>query len=63
MTLHHLGGDHRLCRAGGGQSPEGSLALLVQQAHMTVPVVSAHVFETLLIAYVVPLAGNLFRGI
>jgi small-conductance mechanosensitive channel len=39
------------------------LALLVHYAHVAVPVVSAHVFETLLIAYVVLLAGNLFRGI
>lgn len=38
-------------------------ALLVQYAHMAIPVVSGHGFETLLIAYLVLLAGNLFRGI
>ncbi|MGZ5918018.1 MAG: hypothetical protein ACXWJ4_12010 [Methyloceanibacter sp.] len=39
------------------------LALLVQYAHMAIPVVSGHGFEALLIAYLVLLAGNLFRGI
>ena len=38
------------------------LALLVRYAHVSVPVVSAHVFETLLIGYLVLLVGNLFRG-
>lgn len=39
------------------------LALLVRYAHVSIPVVGAHVFETLLIGYLVLLAGNLFRGI
>jgi hypothetical protein len=39
------------------------LALLVQYAHVSIPVVSAHVFETLLIGYLVLLVGNLFRGL
>jgi len=39
------------------------LALLVRYAHVSVPVVSAHVFETLLIGYLVLLVGNLFRGL
>ena len=39
------------------------LALLVRYAHISVPVVSAHVFETLLIGYLVLLAGNLLRGL
>ncbi len=39
------------------------LALLVQYAHVSIPVVSAHVFETLLVGYVVLLVGNLFRGL
>ena len=39
------------------------LALLVRYPHVSVPVVSAHVFETLLIGYLVLLVGNLFRGL
>jgi len=39
------------------------LALLVRYAHLSVPVVSAQVFETLLIGYLVLLVGNLFRGL
>jgi len=39
------------------------LALLVRYAHVAIPVVSAHVFETLLIGYLVLLIGNLFRGL
>ena len=39
------------------------LALLVHYAHVLIPVVSAHVFETLLIGYIVLLVGNLFRGL
>ena len=39
------------------------LALLVRYAHVAIPVVSAHVFETLLIGYLVLLVGNLFRGL
>jgi hypothetical protein len=38
------------------------LALLVRYAHVAIPVVSAHSFETLLIAFLVLLAGNIFRG-
>ena len=39
------------------------LALLAHYAHVSIPVVSAHVFETLLIGYLVLLVGNLFRGL
>lgn len=39
------------------------MALLVQYAHVSIPVVSAHVFETLLIGYLVLLVGNLLRGL
>jgi hypothetical protein len=39
------------------------LALLVHYAHVSIPVVNAHVFETLLIGYLVLLVGNLFRGL
>ncbi len=39
------------------------LALLVQYAHAAIPLVVDHGFEALLIAYLVLLAGNLFRGI
>lgn len=39
------------------------LALLVHYAHVSIPVVRDHVFETLLIGYLVLLAGNLFRGV
>jgi hypothetical protein len=39
------------------------LALLVQYAHAALPLVAGQGFETLLIAYLVLLVGNLFRGI
>ena len=39
------------------------LALLAHYAQVSIPVVSAHVWETLLLAYLVLLIGNLFRGI
>jgi hypothetical protein len=39
------------------------LALLVQYANAALPLVAGHGFETLLIAYLVLLVGNLFRGI
>ncbi len=39
------------------------LAVLVHYAHVKIPVVSAHVFETLLVGYLVLLIGNLFRGL
>jgi hypothetical protein len=39
------------------------LALLVHYAYVAIPVVSAHVFETLLIGYLALLVGNLFRGV
>ncbi len=39
------------------------LALLVRYAHVAIPIVSAHVFETLLVGYLVLLVGNLFRGL
>ena len=38
------------------------LALLVRYAHIAIPIVSAHSFETLLIGFLLLLAGNLFRG-
>ena len=38
-----------------------TLTLLVRYAHVSIPVVSAHVFETLLIGYLVLLVGNLFN--
>jgi hypothetical protein len=39
------------------------LALLVRYAHAAIPVVGAHTFETLLAAFLLLLAGNLFRGV
>ena len=39
------------------------LALLVRYAHVSIPLVSPHVFETLLIGYLVLLVGNLSRGL
>jgi hypothetical protein len=36
------------------------LALLVRYAHLSIPVVSAHVFETLLVGYLVLLVGICF---
>jgi hypothetical protein len=39
------------------------LALLVRYAHVHVPVVSNYTFETLLVAFLLLLAGNLFRGL
>lgn len=38
------------------------LALLAQYTAVTIPVVSAHTFETLLLAFLLLLAGNLFRN-
>ena len=38
------------------------LALLVRYAHVAIPVVSSYTFETLLVAFLLLLAGNLFRG-
>jgi hypothetical protein len=38
------------------------LALLAQYTTVTIPVVSAQTFETLLLAFLLLLAGNLFRG-
>jgi hypothetical protein len=38
------------------------LALLAQYAAVSIPVVSGHTFETLLLAFLLLLAGNLFRG-
>ena len=38
------------------------LALLLRYAHVTIPVVSTYTFETLLVAFLLLLAGNLFRG-
>jgi hypothetical protein len=39
-----------------------ALALLVRYAHVAIPVVSDHSFETLLAAFLLLLAGTLFRG-
>lgn len=39
------------------------LAVLVWLGFITIPIVNQHLFATLLIAYLVLLAGNLFRGI
>jgi hypothetical protein len=39
------------------------LALLVRYAHLAIPVVSHYTFETLLLAFVLLLAGNMFRGL
>ena len=38
------------------------LALLVRYAHVAIPVVTNYSFETLLIAFLLLLAGNLFKG-
>jgi hypothetical protein len=38
------------------------LALLVRYADVAIPVVSTYTFETLLVALMLLLAGNLFRG-
>jgi hypothetical protein len=38
------------------------LALLVRYADVTIPVVSNYTFETLLTAFLLLLAGNLFKG-
>jgi len=39
------------------------LAILVRYAHVHVPVVSTYTFETMLVAFLLVLAGNLFRGL
>jgi hypothetical protein len=39
------------------------LALLVRYAHVAIPIVSHYTFETLLLAFVMLLAGNMFRGL
>jgi len=39
------------------------LAILVRYAHVHIPVVSSYTFETLLLAFLMLLAGNLFRGL
>ena len=39
------------------------LVVLVRYAGVSIPVVSGNLFEALLIAYAILLAGNLFRGI
>jgi hypothetical protein len=38
------------------------LALLVRYAHVGIPLVSGYSFETLLVAFLLLLAGNMFRG-
>ena len=37
-------------------------SLLVRYTHADIPLVSGHSFETLLMAFLLLLAGNLFRG-
>jgi len=39
------------------------LALLVHYAHVAIPVVSNHSFETLLVGFLLLLAGVIFRGL
>lgn len=39
------------------------LAVLVWLGFIAIPIINQHLFQTLLIAYGVLLAGNLFRGI
>jgi hypothetical protein len=39
------------------------LDILVRYAHVHIPVVSTYTFETLLLAFLMLLAGNLFRGL
>ena len=39
------------------------IALLVQYASARIPMASGHAFETLLLAFIVLVAGNLFRDI
>ncbi len=39
------------------------IALLVQYASAKIPMATGHAFETLLLAFLVLLAGNLFRDI
>jgi hypothetical protein len=39
------------------------LALLVKYANVSIPVVNNYTFETLLVAFLMLLAGNLFRGL
>ena len=38
------------------------LALLVRYTHVGIPLVSGYSFETLLVAFLLLLAGNIFRG-
>jgi len=40
----------------------GFLALLVRYARIAIPVVSHYPFETLLVGFLLLLAGNLFKG-
>jgi len=37
-------------------------SLLVHYANVAIPIVSGHSYETLLVAFLLLLAGNLFRG-
>ena len=39
------------------------LALLVKYAGVAIPVVSNYTFETLLVGFLLLIAGNLFRGL
>ena len=39
-----------------------ALLLLVRYAHVAILVVSTYTFETLLVAFLLLVAGNLFRG-
>ena len=38
------------------------LSLLVRYTHVDIPIVGGHSYETLLAAFLLLLAGNLFRG-
>ena len=38
------------------------LALLVRYAHVAIPVVSNYTFETLLVGFLLLLAGNMIKG-
>ena len=49
--------------AAGNSVKIAILAVLVRYAGVNIPVVSGNVFETLAIAYIVLLVGNLFRGL
>jgi hypothetical protein len=45
-----------------GVHHRGHARLLVQYAHAAIPMASGHAFEMMLLAFLILLAGNLFRG-